>query len=53
MSVGRIWAKGLGLKQGRSDREAHIVVLVRTMIVACYIVTNAVIVAGVARHWYD
>ena len=53
MSAWRIWAKALGDKQGRSDREADIVALVRTMIVACYIVTNAVIVAGVAWHWYD
>ncbi len=47
----RIWAKALGEKSGASDVEADTVAVIRTFIVLCYLVTNAVIVAGVIRHW--
>ncbi len=47
----RIWAKALGEKSGASDGEADTVAVIRTFIVLCYLVTNAVIVAGVIRHW--
>lgn len=50
-NVWRIWAKALGEKSGRSDVEADRIALVRTLIVACYIVTNLFIIAGVIRHW--
>ena len=47
----RLWAKALGEKHGRSDREADRIALVRTIIVLCYLITNVFIVAGVIRHW--
>ncbi len=47
----RIWAKSLGEKAGTTDREADRVAMIRTLIVACYIITNLCIVAGIVRHW--
>jgi hypothetical protein len=47
----RIWAKALGEKSGNSDQEADRIAIVRTVIIACYLVTNMFIVAGVIRHW--
>jgi hypothetical protein len=47
----RIWAKALGQKEGRSDREADRIALIRSLIVLLYIITNLVIIAGVVRHW--
>lgn len=46
-----IWAKALGEKSGRTDRQADIVALVRTIIVLSYFITNGFIIAGVWRHW--
>lgn len=46
-----IWAKALGQKEGRSDREADAIALVRTLLVLLAVVTNIVIIAGVIRHW--
>jgi hypothetical protein len=47
----RIWAKALGEKAGNTDAEADRIAIIRTLIVACYIITNLFIVAGVIRHW--
>ena len=47
----RLWAKALGDKASSTDKEADIVVLIRTAIVLTYIITNLFIVAGVIRHW--
>ena len=47
----RVWAKALGEKSGASDDEADKVAIIRSLIVLCYIVTNAFIVAGIIRHW--
>lgn len=47
----RLWAKALGEKASNDDREADRIAWIRTAIIACYIVTNMVIVAGVVRHW--
>lgn len=47
----RIWAKALGEKSGADDGEADKVAVIRTLIVLCYVVTNAFIVAGIIRHW--
>jgi hypothetical protein len=49
--IWRIWAKALGQKEGRDDREADAVALVRTFLVLLALVTNLVIIAGVLRHW--
>jgi hypothetical protein len=49
----RLWAKALGEKASSCSQESDKVALVRTGILATYIVTNAFIVAGVVRHWDD
>ena len=49
----RIWAKALGEKYGRSDREADIIAGIRTLIFISYLVTNIFIISGVVRHWND
>lgn len=46
-----IWAKALGEKNGKTDKESDKIAVVRTAIVLCYILTNVFIVAGVIRHW--
>lgn len=47
----RLWAKALGEKASQDDKEADMVAIIRTLILAIYIVTNFVIIAGVIRHW--
>ena len=49
----RIWAKALGRKDGRDDREADIIACIRTFILVSYMVTNVAIVANAVRHWND
>jgi len=51
MSHWRLWAKALGEKAGKNDKEADRIALIRSTIVLCYIITNVFIVAGVIRHW--
>ena len=50
-SLWRLWAKALGEKDGRTDREADIIASIRTFILICYMVTNVAIVANAVRHW--
>lgn len=47
----RIWAKALGEKYGRNDREADTIACIRTLIFISYLVTNCFIISGVVRHW--
>ena len=47
----RIWAKALGEKSGRTNREADIIAGIRTFILFAYMVTNVAIVANAVRHW--
>ena len=47
----RIWAKALGQKEGRTDKEADTIAIIRTIIVGVNFITCLVIVAGVIRHW--
>jgi hypothetical protein len=49
----RIWAKALGEKAGKHNREADTVAIVRTFIFASYLITNIAIVANAWRHWND
>ena len=49
----RWWAKALGEKASKCDKESDKVALIRTFIFATYLITNAFIVAGVVRHWND
>lgn len=52
-SLWRLWAKALGEKDGRTDREADTIASIRTFILICYMVTNVAIVANAVRHWND
>ena len=52
-SAWRIWAKALGAKEGKNDREADIIAGIRTIIFVSYLVTNVAIVANAVRHWND
>jgi len=49
----RIWAKALGEKSGKDDREADTIAWIRTLIFVSYLVTNVAIVANAVRHWND
>ena len=49
----RLWAKALGQKEGRDEREADYIACIRTTILLSYLITNCFIVAGVIRHWND
>lgn len=52
-TVWRWWAKALGEKACKDDRQSDIIAVVRTVIFATYLITNVFIVAGVIRHWND
>ena len=47
----RWWAKALGEKASKCDKESDRVAIIRTVIFATYLITNCFIVAGVIRHW--
>lgn len=47
----RWWAKALGEKASKCDKESDRVAIIRTIIFATYLITNCFIVAGVIRHW--
>jgi hypothetical protein len=49
----RLWAKSLGEKAGKNDREADNIAYIRTLLFLSYLITNCFIVAGVVRHWND
>ena len=49
----RIWAKALGEKYGRTDREADTIAGIRTLIFISYLATNLFIISGVIRLWND
>jgi len=52
-TIWRIWAKALGEKGSKCDREADIIAIVRTFIFLTYLITNIAIVANAVRHWND
>lgn len=47
----RWWAKALGEKASKCDRESDRIALIRSFIFATYLITNCFIVAGVIRQW--
>lgn len=49
----RLWCKAMGEKATTCDKESDIVALIRTGVLAAYLLTNAFIVAGVIKHWND
>ena len=50
-TIWRLWAKALGEKSGKDDRESDIIACIRTIIFVSYLVTNLFIISGVIRHW--
>ena len=50
-TIWRWWAKALGEKASKCDRESDRIAIIRTVIFATYLITNCFIVAGVIRHW--
>ena len=53
LRIWRLWAKALGEKASKSDRESDYIALIRTLILLTYLITNCFISAGVIRHWND
>lgn len=49
----RYFAKALGEKASKCDKESDIIAGIRAFIFTTYLITNAFIVAGVCRHWND
>lgn len=49
----RWWAKALGEKASKCDRESDTIAIIRTVIFASYLITNCFIIAGVIKHWND
>ena len=47
----RWWAKALGEKACKSDKESDRIAIIRTVIFSTYLITNTFIIAGVIRHW--
>ncbi len=52
-TVWRLWAKALGEKASKCDRESDRIAIIRSVIFITYLITNLFIVAGVIRHWND
>ena len=52
-TVWRWWAKALGEKASKCDKESDHIAIIRTVIFVTYLITNCFIVAGVIRHWND
>lgn len=50
-SLWRWWAKALGEKASKCDKESDKIAIIRTFIFITYLITNCFIVAGVIRHW--
>lgn len=49
----RWWAKAIGEKASKCDRESDKIAMIRTVIFATYLITNCFIIAGVIKHWND
>ena len=52
-TVWRLWAKALGEKASKCDKESDRIAVIRSVIFITYLITNLFIVAGVIRHWND
>jgi len=48
----RVWAKALGQKEGRDDKEADTIAIIRTLIMFQLIVTNFFIIAGNVKNLF-
>jgi hypothetical protein len=52
-NIWRFWAKSIGEKGSKCDRESDTIAIIRTVIFLTYLTTNLFICAGVIRHWND
>jgi len=50
-SAWRWWAKALGEKASKCDKESDKIALIRTVIFLFYLTTNGFIIANAIRHW--
>ena len=48
----RVWAKALGQKEGRDDKEADTIAIIRTLIMFQLIITNFFIIAGNVKNLF-
>ena len=51
--IWRRWAKAIGEKSGKDDKEADYIAGIRTIVFLTYLITNCFIISGVIRHWND
>lgn len=51
ITMWRLWAKAIGEKASKCDKESDTVAVIRTFIFATYLITNCFIVANAIRHW--
>ena len=49
----RLWAKALGEKSGKDNKESDTIAIIRTFIFITYLITNIAIVTNAVRHWND
>jgi len=50
--IGRVWKYSLGsFSDDKTNKYDNTVCIIRTFILASYLITNTVIIAGVIRHW--
>jgi len=47
----RLWAKSLGEKTGKTNKEANTIAILRSIIVLVNFITCFVIIAGVIHNW--
>ena len=50
-TIWRRWAKALGEKASKCDRESDSIAWIRTFIFTTYLITNCFIIAGVITQW--
>jgi hypothetical protein len=48
----RLWAKALGQKEGRDEREADKIAIIRTIIMFQLVVTNMFIISGNVKNLF-
>ena len=47
----RIWAKALGEKATRCDKESDRIALIRTILIIQGVVANIILITNVIHHW--
>jgi hypothetical protein len=50
-TVWRWWAKALGEKASKCDKESDKIAVIRSVIFLSYLITNGFIIANAVRHW--